>query len=74
MGELGGRDNGTSKRVLDALEVIELAGRQSEVERVTVVELGVYKGCGNGGSSFEVQKGLDAVEVANVEEAAARKR
>ena len=41
MGELGGKDNGTSKRVLDALEVIDLEGRQSEVERVTVVKFGI---------------------------------
>ena len=33
VGEIRGRDNGTSKRVLDALEVIDLEGRQSEVER-----------------------------------------
>ena len=41
MGELGGGDNGTSERVLDALEVVELAGRQIEVQRITIVELGV---------------------------------
>ena len=43
MAELRVRYNSASKRILNALKMIELVDRKTEVERVAVVKLGVNK-------------------------------
>jgi hypothetical protein len=50
----------TSESVLNKLEAIDLGLVEIVVERVTVVEFRMDYGSGNGGGSFEVDKGTDA--------------
>jgi len=40
-------DNSSSKSILDVLETIYLIFQKTIVQRVAVVKLGVYDGCGN---------------------------
>jgi hypothetical protein len=51
----------TSESIFDKLEAIGLGLVEIVVERVTVFEFRIdYDGSGNGGGSFEVDKGKDA--------------
>jgi hypothetical protein len=50
----------TSKSILDELKAVYLGLVEIVVERVTVVKFGVDYGSGNGGGSFEVNKGTNA--------------
>jgi hypothetical protein len=50
----------TSKSILDELEAINLGLVEIVVERVTLVKFRMDYGSGNGGGSFEVNKGTDA--------------
>jgi len=51
-------DNSSSKSILDVLETI--------VQRVTVVKLGVYDGCGNCFGGVKVEVETDTAESTNV--------
>jgi len=59
-------DNSSSKRILDMLETIYLKFRKPIVQRVTVVELGVYNGGGNCFCGVKVKVGTDTAESTNV--------
>jgi hypothetical protein len=61
MMRLRSTSNSTSKSILDELEAVYLGLVEIVVERVTVVKLRMDYGSGNGGGSFEVDKGTDAV-------------
>jgi hypothetical protein len=50
----------TSESILDELEAIDLGLVEIVVERITVVKFRMDYGNGNGGISFEVDKGADA--------------
>jgi len=41
MRKFGGFDNGTGKRVLNKLKTIQLRFMETEVERITIIKLGV---------------------------------
>jgi len=60
----GTYDNSTCKRVLDQLEAGDLRFGQVVMKRVTVVELGVNNGSGDGGSCFWYQ-GMDGYSEAD---------
>jgi hypothetical protein len=53
-----------SERIFDAIEAINLG--LIVVKRVTVVKFRMDYGSGNGGGSFEFDKGMDAAQVADV--------
>jgi hypothetical protein len=50
----------TSESILDELEAVDLGLVEIVVERITVVKFRMDYGSGNGGGSFEVDKGTDA--------------
>jgi hypothetical protein len=50
----------TSKNILDELEAVYLGLVEIVVERVSVVKFRMDYRSGNGGGSFEVDKGRDA--------------
>jgi hypothetical protein len=50
----------TSESILDELEAVDLGLVEIVLERITVVKSRMDYGSGNGGSSFEVDKGTDA--------------
>jgi hypothetical protein len=52
--------NSTSKSILDELEAVYLSLVEIVAERVTVVKFRMDYGSGNGGGSFEVNKGVYA--------------
>ena len=55
-------DNCSSKSILDVLETIYLKFRKTIVQRVTVVELGVYDGGGNCFGGVKVKVGMDTAD------------
>jgi len=59
-------DNSSSESILDVLETIDLKFRKTIVQRVTVVQLGVYGGGGNCFGSVKVKVGTDTAESTNV--------
>jgi len=59
-------DNSSSKSILDVLETIYLKLWKTIVQRVTVVKLGVYNGCGNCFCGVKVKVGTDTAESMNV--------
>jgi len=52
----GSFDNSMCKRVLDLLKPGDLKLEQVVIKRVAVVELGVNKGSGDGGSCFGIEQ------------------
>ena len=59
-------DNSSSKSILDVLETIYLKFRKTNVQRVTVVKLGVYDGGGNCFGGVKVKVGTYTAESTNV--------
>jgi len=59
-------DNSSSKSILGVLETIYLKFWKTIVQRVTVVELGVYDGGGNCFGGVKVKVGTDTAESTNV--------
>ena len=53
------RDNSASERVLNALEAVKLIFRKVIIERVAVIQFGMYQSGGNGTGSFMVKTGTD---------------
>jgi len=62
----GSYDNSTCKRVLDRLEPGDLRFGQVVIKRVTVVELGVKSGGGNGGSCFGIKIWTDTAKLTDM--------
>jgi len=60
---LGSFDNSTCESVLDLLEPGDLRLGQVVIKRVTVVELGVNNGSGNGGSCFGIEVWTDTAKL-----------
>ena len=58
-------DNSSSKSILDVLETIYLKFRKPIVQRVTVVQFGVYNGGGNCFCGVKVKVGTDTAESTN---------
>ena len=56
----------TCKRVLDLLEPGDLRLGQVVIKRVSVVELGVNNGSGDGGSCFGIDIWTDTAKLKNV--------
>jgi len=56
----------SSKSILDVLEAIYLKFRKPIVQRVTVVNLGVFNGGGNCFCCVKVKVGTDTAESTNV--------
>jgi hypothetical protein len=50
----------TSESILDKLKAVDLGLVEIVVERITVVKFRMDYGSGDGGGSFEVDKGADA--------------
>ena len=61
-------------RVLDVLKSIYLGFRKVKVQRVTVVEFGMYNRGGDGVGSLEVKVAANAAQVTNVIVAGPRER
>ena len=59
----GSFDNSTCESVLDLLEPGDLRLGQVVIKRVTVVELGVNNGSGNGGSCFGIEVWTDTAKL-----------
>jgi len=59
-------DNSSSKYILDMLEKIYLIFWKTVVQRVTVVNFGVYDGGGNRFGGVEVKVGTETAESTNV--------
>jgi len=59
--EFGSHDDGTCKRVLDDLRFEEVV-----IKRVTVAELGVNNGSGDGGSCFGIKVWTDTAKLADM--------
>ena len=55
-----------SKGVLDVLKSIYLGFRKVKVQRVTVVEFGMYNRGGDGAGCLEVKVGANAAQLTNV--------
>lgn len=70
MREFGSRDDGASKRILNALETVKLIFRKAVVEGVTIVKFRVDKGSRNGTGSFVVERRTNAAKIANMKKAA----
>jgi len=51
--------DGANKGVLDVLKSVYLSIRTVKVQRVTVVEFGMYNGSGDGVGCFEVKVGMN---------------
>ena len=62
----GSFDNSTCKRVLNLLEPGDLKLGQVVITRVTVVELGVNNGSGNGGSCFGIEVWTDTAKLTDM--------
>jgi len=62
----GSFDSSKCKRVLDLLEPGLLRLGQVVIKRVTVVELGVNNGSGDGGSCFGIEVWTDTVKLTNI--------
>ena len=61
MGEFRCGDDGASKSILNVLKTGKLIFRKTMVERIAVVEFGMYKSSGNNGAGgFVVERGTDA--------------
>ena len=54
MAEFRGGNNSASKRILNALKMIELIARKTKIERVAVVQLTVNKRSSDSACSFVV--------------------
>ena len=55
-----------SKGVLDVLKSVYLSFRKVKVQRVTVVEFGMYDRSGDGVGCLEVKVGANAAQLTNV--------
>ena len=66
MAELRGRYNSASKRILNALKMIELVGRKTKVERVAVVKLGVNKRSSDSAGSFVIKRATNTTKITDV--------
>ena len=62
----GSFDNSTCKKVLDLLEPGDLKLGQVVIKRVTVVELGVNNGSGDGGSCFGIKVWSDTAKLTDM--------
>jgi len=62
----GSFDNSTCKRVLDLLKPGDLRLGQVVIKRVTVVELGVNNGSGDGGSCFRIAVWTDTAKLTDM--------
>jgi len=62
----GSFDNSTCKRVLDLLEPGDLRFGQVVIKRVTVVELRVNNGSGDGGSCFGIKVWTDTAKLTDI--------
>ena len=58
--------DGVSKGVLDVLKSVYLSLWKVEVQRVTVVEFGMYNRSGKGVGCLEVKIGTNAAQLTNV--------
>ena len=59
-------DNSSSKSILDVLETIYLIFRETVVQRVTVVKLGMYDGGGNCFGGVKIKVGTDTAKRTDV--------
>jgi len=62
----GSYDNSTCKRVLDQLEPGDLRFGEVVIKRITVVELGVNNGSGDGGSCFGIKVWTDTAKLTDM--------
>jgi len=62
----GSFDNSTCKRVLDLLEPGDLKLRQVVIKRVTVVQLRVNNGSGDGASCFGIEVWTDSAKLTDM--------
>jgi len=65
----GSFDNSMCKRVLDLVEPGDLRLGQVVIKRVTVVELGVNNGSGDGGSCFGIEVRTDTAKLTDMVQA-----
>ena len=61
-----GSDNGTGKIVLTKLKMIQLRFRETEVEWITIIQLGVDNRGGDGTGHFENKVGMNTMKCTNM--------
>ena len=66
MAEFRGGNNSASKRILNALKMIELIARKTKIERVAVVQLGVNKRSSDSACSFVVKTVTNTTKVTDM--------